>query len=94
MNTELIILPKKIVDMQETGAFFSYRFRTYDVSPDGKRFLMIQRDPASVPRQLNVILNWSEEPSASANRIGAPPFVMKTRFRGRVPRVLRQRFRC
>ena len=39
----------------------SYRFRTYDVAPDGKRFLMIQRDPASVPRQLNVILNWPEE---------------------------------
>jgi hypothetical protein len=32
---------------------------SYDVSPDGKRFLMIQRDPDSVPRQLNVILNWS-----------------------------------
>jgi eukaryotic-like serine/threonine-protein kinase len=36
-------------------------FQTYDVSPDGKRFLMIQRDPGSVPRQLNVILNWSDE---------------------------------
>jgi Tol biopolymer transport system component len=41
--------------------FLSYRFKTYDVSPDGKRFLMIQRDPASVPHQLNVILNWPEE---------------------------------
>jgi hypothetical protein len=30
------------------------------VSPDGKRFLMIQRDPGSVPRQLNVILNWTQ----------------------------------
>jgi Tol biopolymer transport system component len=35
-------------------------FNSYDVSPDGKRFLMIQRDPGSVPRQLNVILNWSD----------------------------------
>jgi eukaryotic-like serine/threonine-protein kinase len=34
----------------------------YDVSPDGKRFLMIRRDEGSVPRQLNVILNWSDEP--------------------------------
>jgi Tol biopolymer transport system component len=33
----------------------------YDVSPDGKRFLMIRRDEGSVPRQLNVILNWSDE---------------------------------
>ena len=36
------------------------RFHSYSVSPDGKRFLMIQRDPGSVPRQLNVILNWSD----------------------------------
>jgi serine/threonine protein kinase len=34
------------------------RFQSYSVSPDGKRFLMIQRDPESVPHQLNVILNW------------------------------------
>ena len=33
---------------------------SYDVSPDGKRFLMIRRDDGSVPRQLNVILNWSD----------------------------------
>src|SRR5260370_190960 len=36
-------------------------FQSYDVAPDGKRFLMIQREPGSVPRQLNVILNWPEE---------------------------------
>jgi serine/threonine-protein kinase len=42
---------------QETDRFF----RSYDTSPDGKRFLMIRRDPGSVPRQLNVILNWSDE---------------------------------
>jgi eukaryotic-like serine/threonine-protein kinase len=33
----------------------------YDVAPDGKHFLMIRRDEGSVPRQLNVILNWSGE---------------------------------
>jgi Tol biopolymer transport system component len=38
-----------------------YRFQSYSVSPDGKRFLMIRRDEGSVPRQLNVILNWSGE---------------------------------
>ena len=36
-------------------------FDSYDVSPDGRRFLMIRRNPGSVPRQLNVILNWSGE---------------------------------
>jgi serine/threonine-protein kinase len=34
------------------------RFQSYGVSPDGKRFLMIQLGPDSAPRQLNVILNW------------------------------------
>ena len=37
------------------------RFHSYDVSSDGKRFLMIHRDPESAPRQLNLILNWFEE---------------------------------
>ena len=36
------------------------RFQSFSVSPDGKRILMIQRDPGSAPRQLNVILNWSD----------------------------------
>jgi eukaryotic-like serine/threonine-protein kinase len=43
----------------------------YDVSPDGKRFLMIRRDQGSVPRQLNVILNWSgeaEQPAPTGNK--------------------------
>ncbi len=44
---------------------FLIRFRGYDVSAGG-RFMMIQRDPASIPRQLNVILNWSEESEAAA----------------------------
>ena len=39
----------------------SESYGSYDTSPDGKRFLMIQRDPGSVPRQLNVILNWADE---------------------------------
>jgi serine/threonine protein kinase/Tol biopolymer transport system component len=39
-----------------------YASWSYDVSLDGKRFLMIRQDPGSVPpRQLNVILNWSDE---------------------------------
>jgi hypothetical protein len=32
----------------------------YDVSPDGKSFLMIERT-TETPRQINVILNWFEE---------------------------------
>jgi serine/threonine-protein kinase len=44
-----------------TDFLFNHRFHSYAVSRDGKRFLMIRRDPGSVPRQLNVILNWSDE---------------------------------
>jgi predicted Ser/Thr protein kinase len=49
--------PRRLFD--RSSFFFNALFHDYDVSPDGKRFLMIQRDPGSVPRQLNVILNWS-----------------------------------
>ena len=33
----------------------------FDVSPDGRRFLMIQRDAQSAATRLNVVLNLSEE---------------------------------
>jgi serine/threonine-protein kinase len=51
--------PRRLFD--RSNYFFKFNQKTYDVSPDGKRFLMIRRDPGSVPSQLNVILNWSEE---------------------------------
>jgi hypothetical protein len=37
--------------------------RTYDVSADGKRFLMIRELPAPTnsPVKLNVVLNWTQE---------------------------------
>ena len=52
--------PRTLFD--RTNFFFDAReFGSYDTSPDGKRFLMSQRDPGSVPRRLNVILNWADE---------------------------------
>ncbi len=48
-------IPRKLFDRSN----YFIKFHSYDVSPDGKRFLMIRRDEGSVPRQLNVILNWS-----------------------------------
>jgi serine/threonine-protein kinase len=33
----------------------------FDVSPDGRRFLMIKSDDAATLRQINAVLNWSEE---------------------------------
>jgi hypothetical protein len=36
--------------------------KTFDVSPDGKRFLMIKEsDQAASVTQINVVLNWIEE---------------------------------
>ena len=39
--------------------------RTYDVSPDGRRFLMIKPvvgpEQAAAPTSLIVVLNWTEE---------------------------------
>ena len=50
--------PRRLVDR----ANYFIKFESYDISPDGKRFIMIRRDEGSVPRQLNVILNWSASP--------------------------------
>lgn len=33
---------------------------TYDITPDGQRFLMLRGDPAEF-RELHVVLNWTEE---------------------------------
>ena len=51
--------PRRLFD--RSSFLINDRFQSYSVSPDGKRFLMIQRDPGSAPRQLNVILNWSAD---------------------------------
>ena len=36
-------------------------YQYYDISPDGKRFLMMKEDTAVEQSQINVILNWFEE---------------------------------
>lgn len=51
--------PRRLFD--RSTFLINDRFHSYSVSPDGKRFLMIQREPGSVPRQLNVMLNWQGE---------------------------------
>jgi len=52
--------PRKLADRAQFH--INDRFQSYSVSPDGKRLLMIRRDEGAVPRQLNVILNWSRPP--------------------------------
>ena len=37
-------------------------FGTWDISPDGQRFLMLRGSSAvSSPRKINIVLNWLEE---------------------------------
>ena len=44
------------------GDYYSWGKRSYDVSPDGKRFLMLQTvGEEQGPTQINVVLNWFEE---------------------------------
>jgi len=33
----------------------------WDISPDGKRFLMLKENPAAAPRKINLVVNWFEE---------------------------------
>jgi Tol biopolymer transport system component/tRNA A-37 threonylcarbamoyl transferase component Bud32 len=52
----------RIVDRRRlfTGSFFSIYAWVWDVAPDG-RFLMIEREPGSVPDRINVVLDWTAE---------------------------------
>src|SRR4029079_1294390 len=67
-------------------ADYNFFWHSYDPAPDGKRLLMVRRDAASVPRQLNVILNWNEELQrllpAGGRRLSGP----LARFEGGGPR--------
>src|SRR6185369_1503629 len=40
---------------------FFFEWHSWDVAPGGKRFLMMHRDLGSVPRQLNVVVNWKAD---------------------------------
>jgi Tol biopolymer transport system component len=54
-------------DPRPPRLLFDYGFEEgdageYDVSPDGKRFLMLQRTDAERPAtRINVVINWMEE---------------------------------
>ncbi len=36
-------------------------FQYYDITPDGKLFLMMKEDTSQEQGQINVVLNWFEE---------------------------------
>ncbi len=55
--------PVKVIDGK--GKYFAgpptTSLRSYDVSLDGKRFLMIKQDTSAAPPAIVVVLNWPEE---------------------------------
>ena len=56
-------LPSKLFDPKYFSGSLGVSGRTYDVSPDGQRFLMIKDEPDMAGRQpqMVVVLNWRED---------------------------------
>jgi serine/threonine-protein kinase len=52
-----VAIPVMDVSKYLMGAFG----RTYDVTPDGKRFLMIEAQPETDPTKIVVVANWQQE---------------------------------
>ena len=60
-STWAVTAPTKLFEGRY-GAPLFYSGRTYDVSPDGQRFLMIKAgDAPATPATMVVVLNWTEE---------------------------------
>jgi serine/threonine-protein kinase len=53
--------PKVLFEGQYVSHSQPPGFQYYDISPDGKQFLMLKEDTAQDQAQINVILNWFEE---------------------------------
>jgi Tol biopolymer transport system component len=43
------------------GRYLPVVNRNYDVSPDGRRFVMVRSKGGTEPTELNVVLNWHQE---------------------------------
>jgi len=48
-------------EMRFLGGVDLNDFTYWDISPDGKRFLMLRAAEAEAPRKINIVLNWFEE---------------------------------
>jgi hypothetical protein len=64
--------PVQLFEGRYLGGSAGFLGRTYDVSPDGRRFLMIKDAPptgdTSTPPQLVIVLNWQAALGARENR--------------------------
>jgi hypothetical protein len=53
--------PEVLFEGRYAGGIEWYGYADYDVSPDGRRFLMIPIEDESAPTRVHVVLNWAEE---------------------------------
>ena len=44
-----------------SGTYASDLLHNYDVSPDGQRFFLVQRDEKTARPRFHVVLNWFDE---------------------------------
>lgn len=58
-------VPARLLDNSHLWVLATFAGRSYDVSPDGQRFLAMKptgrAEPAPVPSTLVVVQNWTEE---------------------------------
>ena len=52
--------PRLLFEAPYEPALYTF-LADYDVSPDGKRFLMVKASEGESVAQINVVLNWSDE---------------------------------
>jgi hypothetical protein len=43
------------------GPFDTTQNFNFDISPDGRYFVMVEADPEATPSRLQIVLNWLEE---------------------------------
>ncbi len=47
--------------LADLSGYDAGQFHEFDVSPDGKRFLLVRTEPSSRPVRLDIIVNWLDE---------------------------------
>ena len=53
--------PEILFEEPFDGATGWFGYPMYDVTPDGQRFLVLQREEQSAPARIHIVLDWAEE---------------------------------
>ena len=60
-GTPSVLFPGKLGKIIGANRLAMADHTYWDISPDGKRFLMLKDSPDEAPRKINIVLNWLEE---------------------------------